>query len=453
MQTMTDDEYRQALALFRYGLIAEFIQLPAGNRGLYARLREKANAEYTIPGSTRTRVAPETLRHWLKDYRRGGFDALLPKGRADRGQSRRLPQAVADALVSLKDEQPGLSIPQLIRALRESGAAPESVPLPASSVHRLLSRAGLMHQHPAQPSAQDRRRFAFAQAGELWMSDVMHGPSVAVPGRGRRKAYLIAFLDDATRVVPYCAFACSENTQAFLPVFKQALLRRGLPQRLYVDNGANYRSQHLALVCARLGVALIHARPYQPQGKGKMERWFRTVRAQLISRLSATDTHSLDSLNRRLWAWVEGEYHLTPHRGLEDQTPLDRWAMSADQVRLPGPGLDLDALFLFEAKRRVQRDRTVSLNGTLFEADAALVGQVVTLRYDPALPASRGIEIWHDGRFVERATPLDAYANCFVRRNRPTQNLDADAAPGAPRSSRLALRDLAPNQSDDKESR
>ena len=104
-------------------------------------------------------------------------------------------------------------------------------------------------------------------------------------GAGGARAYLIAFLDDATRVVPYCAFALSENTQAFLPVFKQALMRRGIPQRLYVDNGANYRSQHLALVCAKLGVALIHARPYQPQGKGKMERWFRTVRAQLLSRL------------------------------------------------------------------------------------------------------------------------------------------------------------------------
>jgi transposase InsO family protein len=450
---MTDEQYRHALALFRYGLIAEFIQLPAGSRGLYARLREKARAEYTIPGSKRTRVAPETLRHWLKDYRRGGFDALLPKGRADRGRSRTVPQALADALMSLKDEQPALSIPQLIRAVRESGAAPPGVPLPPSTVHRLLSHAGLMHKPPAEPSPQDRRRFAFAQAGELWMSDVMHGPSVAIPGRGRRKTYLIAFLDDATRVVPYCAFAFSENTQAFLPVFKQALLRRGLPQRLYVDNGANYRSQHLALVCARLGVALIHARPYQPQGKGKMERWFRTLRAQLISRLAAADTASLDALNRRLWAWVEGEYHQSPHRGLDDHTPLDRWAMSADQVRLPGPGLDLDALFLFEAKRRVQRDRTVSLNGMLFEADAVLVGQIVTLRYDPALPASRGLEIWHEGRFVERARPLDAYANCFVRRNRPTQNLDADAPPAAPRTSRLALRELAPNKPDDEEPR
>jgi hypothetical protein len=271
----------------------------------------------------------------------------------------------------------------------------------------------------------------------------MHGPNVGLPGtRTRRKAYLIGFLDDATRVVPYCAFALSENTQAFLPVFKQALLRRGIPQRLFVDNGANYRSQQLALVCARLGVALIHARPYQPQSKGKQERWFRTVRSQLLPSLSAADTESLDSLNRRLWAWVESEYHHSPHRGLDGQTPLDRWAMSEQPPRLPDPQLDLDALFLFESKRRVQRDRTVSLGGTLYEVDAALVGQTVTLRHDPSVPASRGIEVWYEGRFVERARPLDAYANCFVRRNRPTQGIEADTPAAAPRSTGLALREL-----------
>ena len=450
---MIDSQHRQAIALFRYGLIAEFVQLPAGTKGLYARLREKTNVDYLIPGTTRTRVTLETLRHWLSNYRRGGFDALLPKGRADRGRSRALPQAVADALISLKDEQRELSIPQLIRAVRQAGTAPAALELPASTVHRLLSRAGLMQKKTNEPNSQDRRRFAFAHAGQLWMSDVMHGVSVTVPGRGRRKTYLLAFLDDATRVIPYCAFALSENTQAFLPVFKQALMRRGIPQRLFVDNGANYRSHHLALVCAKLGVALIHARPYQPQSKGKMERWFRTLRAQFLNRISTADTESLDSLNRRLWAWVEGEYHQTPHRGLEDRTPLDRWAITADQVRLPGPQLDLDALFLFEVKRRVMRDRTVSLNGTLFEVDAALVGQTVTLRYDPAVPASRGVEVWHQQRFIEQATVLDAYANCFVRRNRPTQIIDPDAPPAAPRNSGLALRDLHPNKPNDQESR
>jgi len=227
---MTDTPDRQAIALFRYGLIADLIHLPAGSRGLYARLREKAAADYSIPGSKRIRVAPETLRHWLKDWRRGGFDALLPKGRADQGRSRALPQTLADALMSLKEERPHLSIPQLISAV--AGSVPDAVPLAPSTVHRLLSRAGLMDKTPGDgESGLDRRRFAFAHPGQMWMSDVMHGPTVALPGsRTRRKTYLIAFLDDATRVVPYCAFALSENTQAFLPVFKQALQRRGQPQ-------------------------------------------------------------------------------------------------------------------------------------------------------------------------------------------------------------------------------
>ncbi len=439
---MTDPAHAQAVALFRYGLIADLLHMPLGSRGLYPRLREKAALDYVIPGSSRTRVAAETLRHWLKDYRRGGFDALFPKDRSDRGRSRALSQATADALLSLKEEQPHLSIAQLIAAL---GPTPESAGPAASTVHRLLQRAGLMERGSTAQDCgdQDRRRFAFAHPGQLWMSDVMHGPSVTLTGsRVRRKTYLIAFLDDATRVVPYCAFALSENTQAFLPVFKQALLRRGVPQRLYVDNGANYRSQQLALVCARLGVALIHARPYQPQGKGKQERWFRTVRAQLLPTLTETDTASLEALNRRLWAWVEGEYHHSPHRGLEGLTPLERWAGSEQPPRLLDPRLDLDELFLFEAKRRVQRDHTVSLDGRLFELDAALVGQTVTLRYDPATAAARGIDVWLDGRFVERARALDAYANCFVRRRRPTQTLEPDTPATAPRPTGLALRHL-----------
>lgn len=439
---MPVNDLRQTIALFRYGLIADLIHLPAGSRGLYAKLREKAKHSYTIPGSTRTQVAAETLRDWLGDYRRGGFDALLPKTRSDIGQSRALSQEIVDALLELKEVQPELSIPQLLRALKEQGRLPASAVLAHSTVHRLLTRAGLMDKDREAPSDHDRRRFAFARSGELWMSDVMHGPSVGVGKAVRRKAYLIGFLDDATRLVPYCAFALSENTQSFLPVFKQALLRRGLPQRLYVDNGANYRSQQLALVCAKLGITLIHARPYQPAGKGKQERWFRTVRAQLLPRLTAEDTASLEALNRRLWSWVEGEYHQTPHRGLEeDRTPLEQWALSASQIRMPDSSMNLDDVFLFEAKRRVQKDRTVSLNGTVFEVDALLVGETVTLRFDPTAPAARGIEVWHNNKFVGPAKPVDAYANCFVRRNRPTRNLDPDT-PAATPGKGLALRNL-----------
>ncbi len=206
----------------------------------------------------------------------------MPKPRADRGRSRAIPPPIADLLVTIKEDRPELSVPLVIRAARASGEVPGALPLPPSTVHRLLARHGLMRKDSDASADRDRRRFAFERAGELWMSDVMHGPSVLVDNRIKRKTYLIAFLDDATRVIPFAAFALSESTQTFLPIFKQALMRRGIPLRLYVDNGANYRSQHLALICAKLGVALIHARAYQPQGKGKQEQWFRTVRSQLL---------------------------------------------------------------------------------------------------------------------------------------------------------------------------
>ena len=436
------EEYRQAVALFRYGLIADLVILPPGSPGLYQRLHEKAAREYTIPGTHRTTVAAETLRDWLKRYRQGGFEALVPKVRADRGQPRGLPASVADQLLSLKEANPTLSVRLIIQQARTEGQIPETVTLAPSTVHRLFSRHGLLDPAPDAPDHRDRRRFAFERAGQLWMSDVMHGPAIAAEGPRKRKTYLIAFLDDATRVIPYAAFAFSENTQAFLPVFKQALLRRGLPERLYVDNGANYRSRHLSLVCAKLGLALIHARPYQPQGKGKVERYFKTVRAQLLTRLTPDDTQSLLTLNRRLWRWIEGEYHQTPHHGLGGQTPLDRWAATAEKLSLVDPTTDLDDLFLFETVRKVNADRTVSLNGIVYEVDAALVGERVTLRYDPSSPG-KPIQVWHDDKPLQTARPVDLYANCFVKRQRPNDTLSPDRPAPTPPPSTLALRRLA----------
>jgi hypothetical protein len=299
-----------------------------------------------------------------------------------------------------------------------------------------------MGKTPEDPGERDRRRFAFAQAGELWMSDVMHGPSVLVGDRTKRKTYLIAFIDDATRVVPHAAFALSENTATFLPVLRQAIDKRGLPQRLYVDNGANYRSQHLALVCAKLGIALIHARPYHPQGKGKIERFFKTLRAQLLTRLRGEDTASLTALNRRLAAWIEGEYHHTPHRGLGGLTPLEQWAQTGAGVRFPEPTLDLGELFLFEAKRKVQKDRTVSLHGVVYEVDAALVGETVILRFDPSAPPQRPLQVAHQGQVCGLARVVEPYANCFVKRERPSRTLAVEGPAPEPPASALRLREL-----------
>ena len=292
-----------------------------------------------LPGTARQRVAESTVRQWLRAYQEDGFEALIPKPRSDTGEPRSLCPQLIERLVQIKEDNPALGVRLIIEQARNEKLIGIDEQVPVSTVHRLFQRMGLMTPRTGHTSTQDRLRFAFARAGQLWMSDVMHGPSVIDTGKRKRKTYLIAFIDDATRVITHAQFAFSENTASFLPVIKQALLKRGLPERLYVDNGASYRSHHLSVVCAKLSITLIHARPYQPQGKGKIERFFRTVRAQLLTRLTPEDTMSLEAINRRLGAWVEAEYHCTAHRGLEGETPLERWAQVSSEVKYPATAL------------------------------------------------------------------------------------------------------------------
>ena len=441
-KTLDIAERRREIALFRYGVIADLVQLEPHHRGIYALLAKKAEQDYTIPGSLRRHVATETLRGWLRDYRRGGFDALVPRVRADQGASRSIPTHVVDLLCQLKEDAPALSIPLLLKVARQEhpDVVTDEVKLPESTVHRLLARRGLMKKRPEDPTSKDRRRFEHECAGDLWMSDVMYGPKIRAGGR-LHQTYLIAFIDDATRVVPFAAFAFSEGTVSYLPVLEQAVRRRGIPKRLYVDNGAAFRSKQLAVVCAKLGIALIHAKPYTPQGKGKMERWFRTARMQLLPLLRPEQLVSLDAMNRALAAWIEGEYHHAPHRGLGDETPADKWARTSEGVRMPAA--DLGDHFLAEQKRSVQKDRTVTLDGVAFEVDAALVGERVTLRFDPAKkPDKRAVEVWHQGRRVEVAKRVDVLANCFVKRSSAGNNLEIPKGTAADIPEGIPMRDL-----------
>ena len=449
---MNDEQTKlyERVALFRHGLIARLLPDDLTPHQRQREINRIVADIHDIPGTLRTRVAESTLRGWLRDYRSGGFEALKPKKRIDAGHPRALPPVLVERLLQLKEQDPDRSIRAIIHQLRDDGHITHEQPVPVSTVHRLFQQHGFGGgcASNAQGGGEDRRRFAYQRAGQLWMSDVMHGPAIVKDGRRKHKTYLIAFLDDATRVIPHAEFAFAENTRSFLPVFKQALLRRGIPERLYVDNGANYRSHQFAVICAKLGVALIHARPFQPQGKGKIERFFRTCRAQLMTRLTEQDQVSLEALNRRLAGWIEGEYHDTPHRGLEQQTPLERWSTNTEQLRYPDPSMDLDDLFLFEDQRTVHKDRTVSLHGRLYEVDTTLIGQRVTLRYDPSRPEAP-VQVVHQGQFIEQARQVDLYANCQVKRQRRTGALTTDqlTQPSASVLSMTGLDATGPNQS------
>lgn len=254
------------IARFRYKVIVPLLDEPPGS--VHALARMLAQQSYDIPGSMRNRIAPTTMLDWKRQYANGGFEALKPKQRCDRNQSRGMDVDVADTLIELKRDNPHLSVRMVIDEAYRRGLVDRSTHLAKSTVHRLLLNEGLMTKAENQ-IIQDLRKFAYQFAGQMWQTDVMHGPKVKDEQGRHRKTYLLAMLDDATRVIPYAKFAFSENTRSFLPVLREGIERRGIPKRLFADNGAVYRSKQLDIICAKLGIALIHARPYAPTSKGK----------------------------------------------------------------------------------------------------------------------------------------------------------------------------------------
>jgi len=382
-----DDELRESVALFRFGVIHDLVTRPLAPGEKERFLAQIEAQEWSIPGTTRTRVGRSTARDWADSYQAAGFESLKPRRRSDLGTSRAIPEPVQDLLLALRAERPKASEKSLIRAARLSGEVDPEVRLAPSTVNRLLQAHGATVKPDTSSGEPDALAFTHAHANDLWVADVMHGPRLLCAGsadpRGS-KTYLIAFLDDASRTVPYAAFYPSENAACFQEAFKQALLRRGIPRRLYVDNGSAFRTHHLRVMCATLNIALIHSRPYRPRGRGKVERYFRTVRTGFLPHLDPQMLGGLAPLNRVFWAWLESEYHQTPHRGLTGQTPLDRFL--DDEALIRNAPEDLEALMRMKVTRRVARDRTVRLRSRLYEAPDGYAGERIEVLFDPYDP-------------------------------------------------------------------
>jgi len=416
-----DEEQKKQVAIFRFGVISDFVSPTRLGWGERARLLgEKCARQWQIPFSNRTRLSPATIRSWLRAYEKGGqrLESLYPHSRNDRGEARALDQETTLALLGLRREMPTAPVKTLIRTAQQRGVVDGEQYLAESTVWRLLKREGLMQR--TEQAAVDRRRFEAALPNELWQSDVMHGPAVSVEGKNR-KAYLIAFIDDMSRLICHAQFYLSENLNCYLDALRQALLTRGLPRKLYVDNGPAFRSFHLHQITASLGIALIHAKPYQPQGKGKVERFFRTLRQDF---LPAVRAKTLTDLNEALDAWVREVYHNREHRST-GQTPLGRYAAHCECVRAAPK--DLQDHFRQQARRRVAKDRTVSLAGRLYEAPIALIGKQITLLHH-AQDLAR-VEARYEGKSYGTLTVVDLNVNCYVQREKDTVKIHTQPRP------------------------
>jgi len=363
-------ERARAVGLFRYMLIREAADPVLSSRQRGRLVRGLAAREHAGPSGHPVRVTRWTLDKWIRLWREGGFDALVP---APRQSQPRTPPEVMALAAALKKENPARTAAQVQRILKaQSGWAPDE-----RTIQRMFHRTGLAALVPAE-AAPAFGRFEADRPNEIWTGDALHAIRI-----GGRKTYLFCFLDDHSRAVMAARFGFAEDTIRLAAALRPALACRGVPGHVYVDNGSAFVDAWLLRACARLGIKLVHSQPGRPEGRGKIERFFRTVRGQFLAELTearAAQVKDLAELNRLFTAWTETVYHVREHSET-GQPPLARWE-AAGPFPVPAPGALADA-FRWSEWRTVSKTATVSMHSNRYQVDPALAGRRVELVFDP----------------------------------------------------------------------
>jgi putative transposase len=384
-------------ALWRYGIISPLLHHSDDDPPLGCMITELAEKSFLRPSGAPARHSPETLRKWLYRYRHQGLDGLYDQVRADKG-TQKVPKALIEAIAALRNEHPQWTLAKILEKLLAKGVWNGRRPSRAT-LYR-LAVACQLQRAVEQNATGSCRPFAFTAFGQLWIADFMHGPRLRY-GKGFKKAILHAIIDDATRYVVSARFHWHETVQVLMCEMMGAVRRFGICQRFYTDNGPSYASGHLKQVCARLGIQLVHTPPYRPQGRGKIERFFLTIRQQFLSEQHAA---TIERLNEDLAQFL-AEYHQRIHRSLE-VSPLQKRLAAENVCRKLPEMADIQWMFAAQRKCRVYNDGTIQLNARRFEVPGCLPGSRVPVRYLPWDPA------WvYYGLDPKPARPLDPIQN------------------------------------------
>jgi transposase InsO family protein len=422
-----DDDAKRAIALFRIGVLGPLVsaRLEHGDRTAY--FVEAASRRHVMPPDGRVvRLSARTIEAWYYLHKHGGFEALIPDARADKGRSRAIRAEIAEVILRAKREKPRRSVRRIIRMLERAGLVKRGE-LARATVHRLLAAAGISAR-PVRGPAAERRSFLAEHAGDLWVGDAMHPrmPVIAPDGK-LRKVILFSQIDNATRFIvhSYLAIADGEDAATQERGLKQAILKYGLPRAYYVDQGSAYIAHSLRDICAELDIHLVHAGAGDAEAKGSIERWHRTWREEVEDELGDTPL-ALADLAAKHWAWLGSEYHARKHE-TTGRIPREHLLADAHEIRALPRNKQLDEIFLHRATRKVRKDGTVRWRGGYLEVRAELSGASVELRFDPedeqALP-----RVFVDGAFACDTVPLDRLANMHRRRRRIAGDPDPRAA-------------------------
>ena len=375
MEKLTPKNHGEEVAVFRHGLIGQIALRSLTHGERTALLRGLSEERVRPPDCDTTRCySIPTLERWLYAFKRGGLEALVPRARADKGRGRDLDPHLRELLCDIRREHPELSVTLIVRTLRADGRIGREVT--ACTVRRMFAEKGLVRCSDVDGNdghgGKTRLRWQAARPSALWHGDVCHGPTLTLSGR-HVPVRVHAMLDDASRFGVALRVSNNEREETMLSLFAQALMEHGKPDAIYLDNGSTYRGEILRLVCSRLGITLLHAKPYDAPARGKMERFWRRLREEALSHIG--QVASLDDVEQKLRTWLTRFYQDAPHAGILGRAPAAVFA-EGEKVRVTEDQLR-DALTV-RARRRVRRDSTLSVGGVVYEVPLGyLAGHLV----------------------------------------------------------------------------
>ena len=402
---MTEDD---KIAIFKYGIIAPVINDSSINQKQY--FERAATREYDVPGKIdRVSYNPRTFKKWLHIYRKEGYEGLKPSRRTDLGKSRKISMPLGDAIANFCDEYDFKTISNLYRYLLAEGII-EAEHFTEVTLRNFLKANNITFD---SQETKPRKAFEAPHINILWTADFMHGP-YAREGKKKLKTYLCAIIDDYSRLITGACFFLSENSLSLQKTLKQAVLTYGIPQRFYCDNGKVFSSGYIHMVCAKLGTALIHSKPYDSPSRGKIERFFRTVRDMFIPNLYIEHkTFSLEQLNAAFTRWLLDEYNNNTHKSIND-TPMDRYLADIPDVSIKTiVPAEADHYFHHTIFRTVKNDSTVTVDNVLYEVPAKHIGKKIEIRYPLDNPGD--LRLFEDNNQTAALTKLDKHFNCESR--------------------------------------
>ena len=400
-----DEKKREQIALFRYGLIVPFLTEEELEWGVKGELvKRMAQQIHMIPFSKKSSLHESTIRRFLAAYRKNGFDGLKPKSRSDIGKSLKIPTDILDKAFILKKEEPRRSARAIIRIMESHNLAAPGLVKP-STLYRLFKQNDLVYKKLKRPS-KEFKPFQAEHPNQIWQSDVLYGPFLPDPDRpqAKKRTYLVALLDDFSRMIVHAEFYWHERLPHLENTLHKAILKRGIPEALYVDNGQIFSAHQINIICAELGIRKITCKPYSPEGKGKIERFFRTVRDQFLVELEHDPVEHLHQLNNKFWAWLEQAYHLQAHSAT-NEPPVVRWRQNVAGFLKNIDEKQLQNIFLWREKRHVNKLAQVSLQGFKYELASFLTGKTVDIRFNHFDLSE--VLIYLDGRFMQKAHRAD----------------------------------------------